>query len=563
MTYRHRLDHAHQLAKNQLYSPQLKLISSSPCVEEAVVYIDPQGVICAANRGAAVLLGATETDLLGIQLTVPLVAGTRNEVEVDSDNQRRVLELQAESSTESASGWRRISMVDVTERHRYFEWLTFSVNHDSLTGLANRPHMARAIEEGFRLNPSEGFAILYVDLDHFKVINDTFGHQGGDELLRQVARRMAEQCGPQDLAARVGGDEFLILIRGNRPRVRARRIAAAVKNVLRAPFLLEGQDVEASASVGIANYPRDGQTLDQLISSADAKVYQQKDSRAKTLGVVERHRLVSIGSEWSSRELAYDLQAGRVKVVYQPLVFFERDEIAVESLCRWDHSRLGTLDAEEFMEMAQRSTLILNIDEHVLKTTCQQLATWQKKQIPVARASVNLSRRTMMRRDLVEFVSQALHETGIPSESLEIELPESLVLDGSMPKRIRALRERGIHITISRFGAGNSSIRWLQTGVADRIKVDPALIRNCHRSEVDFAILDAIVRMAHILGIEVVATGVENGGQLERLRLLGCDGVQGFLIGKGTSPDVIHALALKNQRSVPDPERMGPGYQMM
>jgi diguanylate cyclase (GGDEF)-like protein len=412
--------------------------------------------------------------------------------------------------------------------------------HDSLTGLPNRllfeDRLGQAVARGDRFG--ERFGVLYLDIDRFKRVNDSLGHSLGDDLLRHVAHRLREAVRATDTVARMGGDEFTVLLLGIRDDREPVAVAETILERLRAPFYVGERQLFVTASIGVARYPEHGTTYGTLLANADVALYAAKERGRDAYEVYAaetadsgRARLVLEG------HLHHALDRDEIWVAYQPLVDLRRHAITgVEALVRWDHPTLGALTPDDFLLVAEETGLIAALDAHVLKVACGQVARWNADRAPTAalRVAVNLSARQLHSPHLIATVTEALATSGLPAHLLEIEVTERLA--GREPAGLRAvlqeLRALGTQVAMDDFGTGYSALSRLHMFPLDTVKIDQSFIRRIVHPDDDAPIVAATIAMAHGLGLRVTAEGVETTTQLRFLQAHDCDLVQGYLFGR-------------------------------
>lgn len=429
------------------------------------------------------------------------------------------------------------SFRDVTERRqaeRQVEHLAF---HDALTGLPNRrlfsDRMAVALARAQRHKRS--LTVLFLDLDHFKRVNDTLGHTAGDELLKAVAERLKGCIRNDDTLARLGGDEFTVLLSEVGGAPEAVQIAEKLLRVIAAPLTLQGQELYLSASIGLAFFPEDGGDIETLLKNADSAMYRAKELGRNTyhlctpdLNTLARERLSLENS------LHRGLERQEFVLYYQPQLDLATGRIVgLEALLRWNHPERGLLQPVDFISAAEESRLILPIGEWVLRAACRQARSWQESGMSSIRVAVNLSARQFLQQEnLPAMVSNVLRETGLEPRWLALEITESTAMQDmeTSVRLLRDLREMGIEIALDDFGTGFSSLTYLRRFPVNAIKLDYAFIRGVAEDPADAAIASAVIAMAHSLRLRVIAEGVETEPQLAFLREHECDEVQGYLV---------------------------------
>ena len=429
-----------------------------------------------------------------------------------------------------ASGGWLTTYEDITERRRAEAKISHMARHDALTNLPNRVLFREHMEESLgRLRRDERLAVLCLDLDHFKHVNDTLGHPIGDNLLQAVAVRLLGCIRESDVVARLGGDEFAVVQIGCNQPAEATQLAARIIDVLSAPYDLQNHHVVVGASIGVAVTPTDGSDPDQLLKSADLALYRAKadgrgayrffepamDARAQTRRLLES-------------DLRTALRDGEFELYYQPIVQLGTDEIAAfEALLRWNHPRRGMVAPLDFISVAEESGLIANLGAWVLRKACAEAATWSK---PV-RVAVNLSPMQFKSRELVQTVFSALAASGLAPDRLELEITESALLQDTETTlaTLHQLRSFGVRIAMDDFGTGYSSLSYLRSFPFDKIKIDRSFIHELSTRGDCQAIVRAVTGLGSSLGIATTAEGVETREQLKLLKLEGCTEVQGYL----------------------------------
>jgi diguanylate cyclase (GGDEF)-like protein len=427
--------------------------------------------------------------------------------------------------------------MNVTKRKAAEDRAEFLATRDALTALPNRVLLHDRLEQAV-VNAARqrvGFAFMFIDLDRFKTINDSLGHQAGDELLKQVALRLASCVRASDTVARLGGDEFAVIIE-NLPgddHEGSRQVAEKMIETMSAPMLVEGQQLSTSCSIGISLYPSDGRDTATLMKHADVAMYHAKERGRNNFQFFDANMNARAQERLSVENyLRLALRRHELLLEYQPRVSFAtRSLVGVEALIRWRHPRRGLLRPEEFIPVAEDSGLIVPIGEWVLETACMQAARWQRDLQRGLRLSVNISAGQVLDGErLHSAVARALEKSGLDPRTLELELTETMLVTdladkSAMLKRLGAL---GIGLAIDDFGTGYSSLAYLKSLPVDAIKIDGSFVRDITTNADDAAIVRAIVAMAHSLHLKIVAEGVENAEQFETLRALACDEFQGF-----------------------------------
>jgi diguanylate cyclase (GGDEF)-like protein/PAS domain S-box-containing protein len=427
---------------------------------------------------------------------------------------------------------------DITERRQMEEEVRHLAQHDSLTGLPNRRLFSEIIRvELAQARRNHGkVAILFLDLDRFKEINDTLGHETGDELLKQTAVRLRGVIRTSDSVARIGGDEFNVLIPDMSFSEYAVEVAQKILNEIRRPFIVNGHELSVSTSIGISVFPDDGEEIDTLMRYADIAMYYAKEHGRNMYQfynpVINTRSLERIRFENSLRQA---IDHDQFVLYYQPLVDLEtRRMVSVEVLLRWKHPEQGLLAPGRFFGAAEEIGFMPEIDDWVLKTAGAQLKTWMDEGAGPVCVTVNLSKRQFESHDLVPRLAAILDETGLPRQCLDIEITEATAMEDTdrTIARLMELKALGIHASIDNFGVGYSSLNFLKRMQVGKLKIDRSFIHDIPRDADDRAIINGVLLMAHSMKMKVVASGVEDEEQLSFLREARCDEAQGYLFSE-------------------------------
>ncbi|WP_051181734.1 EAL domain-containing protein [Thermithiobacillus tepidarius DSM 3134] len=427
---------------------------------------------------------------------------------------------------------------DISARKQAEAHIRHLAHHDGLTGLPNRLLFQDRLQQGIaRAKRSEQMlALLFLDLDHFKLINDTLGHHVGDLLLQAVAERLRSCVREGDTVARLGGDEFTVILPDMSQVRDAALVARKILEALSRPFQLGERKVFVTSSVGITFYPEDGQSTDDLLKHADTAMYRAKERGRNNYQFYTPDMNAQTLQRLSLENgLRHALERREFLLFYQPQVELESGRITgVEALLRWQHPEFGLLAPAQFMAVAEESGLIVPIGEWVLHNACAQMQDWRAVGLPALRMAVNLSAHQFKRGNLVALVEETLKATGADPEWLELELTEDLLAcsGDEILAALRALRQRGVRISLDDFGSGQASLSCLKHFPVDVLKIDPAFVRNLGTDASDAGIVRAIIDLGHSLGRKILAEGVETEAQLHWLQEYGCDAYQGFFFSQ-------------------------------
>jgi diguanylate cyclase (GGDEF)-like protein/PAS domain S-box-containing protein len=564
---------ARDVSERRKADEQLRVAATAFEAQEGIVILDADKRILRVNRAFVEMTGHAVVDVVG--KTPQQVAQDPRAGELLSEIAGRVArdglwrgEMPAQrSSGEVFPTWTTVAMVrgerdetthyvvtmtDITGRKRAEQEIVNLAYYDRLTGLPNRRLLRDRLKQAIAGSARNGRigALLFIDLDNFKLLNETSGHELGDRLLVEVAQRLADCLGDVGSAARVGGDEFVVLIEGlsENPReaaAMAKQIGEMIVVALNAPYPLPGGVRHSSPSIGVAMFSGGGDTYEELLKQADIAMYEAKAAGRNTLRFFDPEMQATLAARAAAEAaLRLAIRERRFVLHYQPQVDCDGEWIGAEALVRWAHPERGLVAPGEFIPLAEETGLILPIGHWVLETACQQLKTWSgDRRGRDLNLSVNVSARQFSQPDFVEQVAETLRATGAPAERLVIELTESVVLDdiAGAADKMNALKALGVGLAVDDFGTGYSSLAYLTRLPFDQIKIDRSFVRNLPSSANDAAVAHTIITLAESLGLAVIAEGVETEAQRRFLERHGCSSFQGFLFGKPMPIDVFEA----------------------
>ena len=448
-------------------------------------------------------------------------------------------------------GARIVSIVLKREQHR--EKLSFMAFHDPLTGLANRTKLEQRIgelvgQDGMRRKRA---ALLFVDLDRFKYLNDTFGHEAGDKLLATLAERLRRIAQAGETICRFGGDEFVILMDGEPDREKVKKRAEQVIELLREPFNVQQQNFVIYGSIGIALYPEDGEDAQTLLKHADTAMYQAKQTQDHIRFYTPQMSENSFRSLLLERELHEAIRQGQFVVYYQPVFEGNGTEVrGAEALVRWQHPERGLLLPAEFIPFAEETGIISGIDEIVLEQVIFDLRRWNMEAMNrIVPISVNISGRHINEKEVTR-LTQILNRSALARDYIGLELTETYLMEYAEETvtQLERLKHAGVRLAMDDFGSGYSSLGYLKRFKIDTIKIDQILVRDIVEDKDDRSIAEAIIKMGHSLGLQVVAEGVETREQLEMLKTFGCDALQGFYFDRALPPRLFEDKYLRRKR---------------
>jgi diguanylate cyclase (GGDEF)-like protein len=445
---------------------------------------------------------------------------------------------------------------DISERKAAEDQIRHLAHHDTLTGLPNRFHLRARLEQALATarRSSGRVAVMFLDLDRFKIINDTLGHHIGDGLLVEVARRLGASVRASDVVARLGGDEFVVVLTEVEEIGAVRQVGEKILAALGARYDIEGNELHSTPSIGIALYPEDGEGVDALMKNADTAMYHAKTAGRNNV----QFFTASMNAQASERmalenSLRQAVDHGDFELHYQPQVDLASGRIVgVEALVRWRHAEHGLIPPDKFIPVAEETGLIVPLGEWVLYEAARQVAVWRAEGIADVSVAINLSAHQLRDDALPGVVADVLSRHGIDPEDIEIEITESVAMSdpNATIEHLGSLRRMGIELAVDDFGTGYSSLAYLKLLPIHRLKLDRSFVMDIEHDPNDAAICTATIALAHSLGLSVVAEGVETVAQRDYLAGLGCDVAQGYLYSRPLPAAEIGEL-LKNGMRIP------------
>lgn len=544
---------------------------------DSMLVIDQEGIVLKANPTVEKMFAFKEAEILGRNILMLFrnqasqeylryVLGTIKNIEhsVSNQNLRELTGTRKDGEefpVEIQVGKRFVqdkciiacTVRDLTSKKKYEDEITYMAYHDWLTDLPNRRKFNTELKRHLQKAKTQNqpLALMYVDMDHFKSINDSLGHFVGDTVIQLMAKRLQKCLRKNDLVARVGGDEFNILL-PNTNRELAVEIAEEIMEVFKEPFLIDNYELFVTACTGVSIFPYDGEEAGILVKNADAALYRAKEQGKNSFKVF--HSGMNIQSFRSfnlQNDLRKALERNEFKLVYQPRINIETSKItSAEALIRWDHPNWGMIQPSEFIPLAEESGQILEIGKWVIEEACRQNTQWQSAGLDPIRIAVNFSSQQFLQKDLIDSISEILNKTGATPEMLEIEITESTIFKNElvMTHTLKKLRDMGIYLSMDDFGMGYSSLKYLRQFPVHALKIDRSFIHDLtSKSQESISLVSAIVSLAHSLKMAVIAEGVEVESQLNQLRDLECEEFQGYLFSPPVSAKEFEGFLLKSQ----------------
>lgn len=443
---------------------------------------------------------------------------------------------------------------DITESRRYQEELEYQANYDTLTGLPNRNLLHDRLKQSvaYARRYQKAMAVAFIDLDNFKLVNDSLGHSAGDRLLTTVADRLKDCVRSSDTAARLSGDEFVLILFDQADDVMIHHTMQRILNEVSLPCRLGDRNFYVSCSIGYSVFPKDGETAELLLKNADAAMYYAKEAGRNNFQAYTPDMEAKATERLElSGDLRLALENGEFHLHYQPRVSLADGRIVgAEALIRWQHPKLGLVSPTQFIPIAEESGMIAPIGEWALRTACAQGKAWIARGLPAITMSVNLSAKQFVKKDLIETIEKILTETGFPPERLELELTESLIMHNAelFIVTLNNLKALGIDLTVDDFGTGFSSLAYLKRFPIDRLKIDHSFIHDVSTDPDSSAIARAVIQLGHSMGLKVLAEGVETKEELAFLLNHDCDELQGYYFSEPLAAENLAELLATEKR---------------
>jgi len=551
---------------NSLYKEHENAEATLRAIGDAVITTDKQGLIEYMNPAAEKMLAChlentknkpfteicqfvekNESTLLNAHLLTTEEEQANTKILKNKNNKEYAVRMNRSPlfSEDGAQAGSVYALNDLTEIISINKKIAFIATHDTLTGLPNRTLIQDLMEQAINSATRDNliFAVLFIDLDGFKKVNDGMGHGCGDLLLQEVAKRLQSCVRQSDTTARWGGDEFIILLDKLTYPSDAADVSIKIKNSLAKPFKIRNQEVYITPSIGISLFPVDGQQVDVLLARADTAMYNIKQ-RGKNNFCFYSQSLESQAKEKLilDAELRQALQSDEFRIYYQPQFNLSSEQlIGMEALIRWQHPEKGFLNPNEFIPLAEETGLIVPIGKWLVQTLCQQLKSWKSQGLPVIQVAINLSARQFLQKDLVKSITQEIDKHGITTSSLQIEITESMMIQdiNQVINTMNEFKSAGISIAIDDFGTGYSSLEYLKRLPIDKLKIDKSFIGNILHDSDDASIVQAVIAMGHNMNMQIIAEGVETKEQASFLYERNCDFAQGFYFSKPVSAHVM------------------------
>jgi diguanylate cyclase (GGDEF)-like protein len=519
------------------YEQIIQLLDMNP---NGILIIDKNNIILVANPAAITLIDVVSVQLIGEFFDYIIELNKNREIKIGNGN---IVDMSAVSITWAGDDASLVTLHDVTERKLVEARLLQLAQYDQLTGLANRRHCIEFVDKALaRARRQKGYvAVLFLDLDKFKDINDSLGHAVGDILLKSVAQRLLDNIREGDLAARFGGDEFALVLDAISDPDDALHVAQKILESMIPPHILANNPIQVSCSIGISTFPDCGFEAEALFKSADIAMFCAKERRENSCQIFTKKMQKQLDERmWIEQDLRHAVERNELVLHYQPLVDITSGwVVSVEALLRWQHPENGLISPDQFIPVAERTNLIVDIGEWVLQTACQQANLWNNKiqqggQRPPLTIAVNVSAKQLSNGDFTKRLKRVLKKTNVNPSCIDIELTESAMMTdlGSAFTELEGMHCEGLTISVDDFGTGYSSLSYLQLLPLNALKIDQSFTANIGKNRQSEIIVKTIIGMAHSLGLRVVGEGVETAEQARFLKDNKCDLMQGYYFSR-------------------------------
>ncbi|WP_444997270.1 EAL domain-containing protein [Aliikangiella sp. IMCC44359] len=540
------------IEREKAHQEYSKLLNNNP---DGIVVLDEHGKVLFANEAAGRLFGCTSAELTEETFGYPIGGGGQNAVEIQSCA-GYYLEMNVVNMSWKGHPAHIVSLRDITQHKKLQEQLIYNANHDPLTGLANRTLLAERLSQAINNSQrsSESLAIMMLDLDRFKLINDSMGHDVGDSLLRECAVRLKAALRKSDTLARTGGDEFVIVLQYLGEIDSVTGLASKILARMEKPFILAGKSFSITTSIGIACYPKDGENASSLLKNADVAMYRSKEAGRNCFQVYDADlHQQSMQRLTLESELKQALLGKQFELHYQPQHSLS-GLASVEALLRWRHPTKGLLPPADFIPLLQKTGLIREVEVWIMHTALNHLKHWHQTISPSLRMAINISASTLQNDNLYKQTKQLLSYYEIPAHCLEIEITESVLLNHTeiASQVLNELKAMGVDIAMDDFGTGYSSLSYLLEFPAfSTLKIDRSFTMKLETDERARSVMGVILELAHALNMRVVAEGIETQGQFQLLKQKNCDLYQGYLFSKPLPIDELEKY-FRQKRQISD-----------
>lgn len=544
------------IAQEEAANSSQKIQTILNAMEEGLVTLDRDGLIVTANNAMSVIFGYAPSEFDGMELKNLIISKTletstdiknllndqvdgfnvfkSEEVGKRKDGSSIPLKLDIREVFLEQEKHYTVLFRNVTEQHEAEKIIRHMAWHDSLTGLANRNLLSERLDDALKMarRQNKKVAVMLLDLDKFKPVNDLYGHAMGDKLLKAVAERLLNCAREVDTVARFGGDEFAIIFTNIEKDINIINIADRIIDSIQQPTEIDGNIIQIGTSIGISFFPGDSDTPNELIRMADVALYQAKEDGRRVYRLFDQQMDAETKSQKQMEvDLSKALENNELLLHYQPQVDAKNNKmVGVEALIRWQHPTKGMISPYNFIPVAELSGLMIPIGQWVLNTACIAAKEWQDQGLPKIKICVNISARQFHVDNFVETIEHSINISGLDPCWLELEITEGIVIKNtdSVVMKLEKLRALGVNLSIDDFGTGYSSLAYLKRFPVNKLKIDQSFVRNIHEDQDDAAITDAVIRLGHSLGLKVVAEGVETEEHVKILKEKGCDIFQGY-----------------------------------